>query len=218
MEVQRHDPRVELLKQLGYPFSMIGHTASDEGNSFVDMDFYSALHLCTRHLAELKHREIAFLPVVTDFETNQKNYLFESVRGFKDSVRTLGIQGVIHGCESTTQGSYEAMKALLEEQSGLSAVIAGSEPIYTGIARALLEKGMRVPRDFSVIGFMSPRAAEKYTPMVTTLTLPTFEMGRMGVEFLINQLERQENEPQQVILAPQLTLRQSTARFKKRSQ
>jgi hypothetical protein len=25
MEVQRHDPR-ELLKQLGYPFSLIGHT------------------------------------------------------------------------------------------------------------------------------------------------------------------------------------------------
>ena len=81
MEVQRHDPRVELLKQLGYPFSLIGHTACNEGNSFVDMDFYNAFHLCTRHLAELKHREIAFLPIVNDSETQLQNYLFESVRG-----------------------------------------------------------------------------------------------------------------------------------------
>ena len=215
MEVQRHDPRVELLKQLGYPFSLIGHTACNEGNSFVDMDFYSAFHLCTRHLAELKHREIAFLPIVNDFETQLQNYLYESVRGFEDSVRTMGIQGVIHSCESTTQGGYEAMKALLEDRPKLSAIIAGTEPIYTGVARALLEKGLRVPRDFSVIGFMSPRAAEKYTPMITTLTLPTTEMGRMGVEFLINKLEGQESEPQQVILAPELTVRQSTARYSK---
>jgi DNA-binding LacI/PurR family transcriptional regulator len=215
MEVQRHDPRVELLKELGYPFSLIGHTASNEGNSFVDMDFYGAFHLCIRHLAELKHREIAFLPIVNDYETQLQNYLFESVRGFEDSVRTMGIQGVIHSCESTTQGGYEAMKALLEERPGLSAIIAGTEPIYTGAARALLEKGLRVPMDFSVIGFMSPRAAEKYTPMITTLTLPTTEMGRIGVESLINKLEGQESEPQQVILPPELTVRQSTSQFSK---
>jgi DNA-binding LacI/PurR family transcriptional regulator len=62
---------------------------------------------------------------------------------------------------------------------------------------------------------MSPRAAEKYTPLITTLTLPTTEMGRMGGEFLINKLESQESEPQQVILAPELTVRQSTSRFSK---
>jgi DNA-binding LacI/PurR family transcriptional regulator len=67
-----------------------------------------------------------------------------------------------------------------------------------------------------MIGLMSNRSAEKYTPKVTCLSVPSTEMGRMGAEFLINQLEGQNNEPQQVILTPQLTVHKSTARFKKR--
>jgi len=109
------------------------------------------------------------------------------------------------------------MNILLEKQPGLSAVITGSEPIYSGVTQALLERGMHVPKDFSIIGIMSNRSAEKYTPKVTSLSVPSTEMGRMGAEFLIKKLENQEFEPQQVIFPPQFTARQSTGRFKSRT-
>lgn len=216
MEVLRHDPRVMLMNQLGYPFSLIGHCEKNDGYSFVDMDFYTALHLCVEHLAEFKHREIAFISTIVDFENAQHNYLFESVRGFNDAVSKWGIQGLIHGCVPTVQAGYECMNVLLEKQPGLSAVIAGNEPIYSGVTRALLERGLRIPKDFSIIGMMSNRSAEKYTPKVTSLSIASTEMGRMGAEFLIKKLEGRDFEPQQVILPPQLSARQSTGRFKKR--
>lgn len=215
MEVQVHDPRVTLMKELGYPFSLIGHCKDNEGVSFVDLDFYTALRLGVNHLTRLKHREIAFIPRFEDFANVQHNYIIESVRGFNTTVAEMGIKGTIRGSKPSSRCGYETMMKLLDEQPGLSAVIAGNDPIYTGVIQALSERGLEVPEDFSTIGILSQRLAERYIPKVTTITIPSDQMGRLGTEFLIRNLEGQESEPQQVILAPELTIRQSTARCSK---
>ncbi len=212
MEVLRHDPRVTLMKQLGYPFSLIGHCENNEGVSFVDIDFYAAAQLCVDHLAKYKHREIVYIPPIVDYENAQHSYMIEMVRGFHDAVARWDIHGLIQGCEPTVEAGYERMKVLLENHPGLSAVIAGNESIYSGVTQALLEKGLRIKKDVSVIGLMSNRSAEKYTPKVTSLSIPSTEMGQLGAEFLIKKLEDQNFEPQQVILSPLLTVRQSTGR------
>jgi DNA-binding LacI/PurR family transcriptional regulator len=217
MEVLRHDPRVDLMKNSGYPFSLIGHSESNDGISFVDMDFYTAYRMAVEHLAGLNHQEIGFLPTILDIERPQRNYLFESIRGFRETVQKLGIRGIVHGCDPTIQGGYEAMKDLLENQSCLSAVITGNELIYNGVSQALQEKCLSVPGDFSVIGVISHRSAEKYSPKITNISLPAIEMGRMGTEFLINQLEDPNFKTQQVLLPPELIIRQSTGPFKERS-
>ncbi len=210
MEVLRQDPRVALMQKAGYPFSLIGHCEHNEDINFVDMDFFMAFRLAVQHLASLGHQSIAFLPTVIDIDNAQHNYLLESVRGFRETVRNLAIQGTIHGCHPTGQGGYEVMKALLENQPDITAVIVGNELIYNGASEALRENGMRVPEDFSVIGVISSRSAEKYTPKVTTISMPSVEMGRLGAELLIRQLEDSNSKPRQVILPPEFIVRQST--------
>ena len=210
MEVLRHDRRTELMKQSGYPFSLIGHSERNDGISFVDMDFYAAYCLAVQHLFALNHRAIAFLPPIVDVDHPQQNYLYESMRGFRETVAEFGMEGTIHGCESTIQGGYEAMQELLEKQPEVRAVIVGNELIYSGASQALREKGLSVPKDFSIIGVISSRSADKYTPKITTISLPAMEMGRMGAEFLIHQLEDPHFKTQQVILPPQFIVRQST--------
>ena len=102
------------------------------------------------------------------------------------------------------------MKDLLEKQPEVSAAIVGNELIYNGASQALREKGQLVPRDFSMIGVISSRSAEKYSPKITTISLPAFEMGCMGTEFLINQLEDPNFKTQQMMLPPQFIVREST--------
>ena len=212
MEVMRHDPRVALMKKLGYAFSLIGHGEDNAGINFVDADFYRAMLDCVQHLSQLGHEHIAFITTVADFENAQQNYIYESIRGFRDAAEKHGIQSMIYGCEPTIQNGSEAIQELLKRQPDLSAVIVGNEPIYGGVIQALHKRGLRIPKDFSVIGTMSDRSAEKYTPKVTNISPPTFEMGRLGAESLINLLEGKETEPQQVLLPIQFTIRGSTGR------
>jgi DNA-binding LacI/PurR family transcriptional regulator len=82
----------------------------------------------------------------------------------------------------------------------------------------LQEKGLGIPSDISVIGGVSGRSAEKYTPKLTTISVPSIEMARLGTEFLIRELEDSNSIPQQVILPPDFTIRQSTGPCKVRAE
>jgi LacI family transcriptional regulator len=51
-----------------------------------------------------------------------------------------------------------------------------------GCYEALKERGLKIPRDMSVIGYDDEEVARHLTPQLTTLLLPHREMGRWAVE------------------------------------
>ena len=51
------------------------------------------------------------------------------------------------------------------------------------------EQGMRVPDDVSVTTFSNAYPVEDTIPPLTTIALPTVEMGRAAAELLIEQIE-----------------------------
>lgn len=217
MEVLRQDSRVELMKKSNYPFSLIGRCDENEGFSYVDTDFHEAYRLAVEHLVALDHQEIACLSPLVDLDHIQHHYIFETIHGFREAALNMGVQGTVLGCEPTIQGGHEGMKTLLAQHPGITGVIVANELMYNGVMQALQEQGLSVPEDISVIGVVSSRSAEKYTPQITTISVPAVKMGSLGAEFLIKQLEDPDSEPQQVILPPEFTVRQSTGPRNKRS-
>ena len=73
----------------------------------------------------------------------------------------------------------------------------------------LRDRGLRVPDDIALIGYNdTPLAAEMPMPL-TTVRSPMHEMGRRGVELLIEVLGGRRPESER--LAPELVVRDSTA-------
>lgn len=213
MEIRLHDPRVEMLLKLGYPFSMIGHCQHNHSISFVDFDFDQALRLGVQHLADLGHRYIALLnysPVA--FELGYGPAV-RSLEGFQAAVEAGGLQGVARVCEATPEKGYETMQTLLDGYPSISAALINNNVIYFGVAQALMERGLRVPEDFSIVAITSPRMAGMTTPALTSVDIPAAEMGRIGAEMLIRRLEGEEEQPTQLILSPELTVRQSSGLY-----
>ena len=58
MEVQLDDPRVDVLRETGTPFALIGRTTELEGLSHVDIDFDTTVQDAIGHLYDLGHREL----------------------------------------------------------------------------------------------------------------------------------------------------------------
>jgi DNA-binding LacI/PurR family transcriptional regulator len=69
---------------------------------------------------------------------------------------------------------------------------------------------LRIPEDFSIVAITSRRMAEMTTPTLTSVEMPVAEMGRIGTELLIGQLEGETHQPTQLILPAELTVRQSS--------
>ena len=54
MEVHEHDARIDMLRQIEFPFSMIGRSANMDGLDYVDIDFSQTVRDAVDHLVELE--------------------------------------------------------------------------------------------------------------------------------------------------------------------
>ena len=66
MEVLLRDDRVELLKQEGFPFVMVGRIENSTGLNYIDMDINSAIEICCQTFFDRGHRSIAYLHMDDD--------------------------------------------------------------------------------------------------------------------------------------------------------
>src|SRR3954464_1042420 len=61
MEVRLQDPRIEVLRNAGLAFAMIGRTAEPGGVDFADTNFDQCAQVAVDHLAGLGHRHLGFV-------------------------------------------------------------------------------------------------------------------------------------------------------------
>ena len=211
MEVHLNDERINLLRKIGFPFSMIGRCANNDGLSYVDIDFEQTMREAVDCLAGLGHKHIAFL--------NQSQSAFDTGYGptvrsdieFPKSIQAAGVEGISRFCRPAPQAGYEAFNKLLARCPGLTALITMNERAVAGVMQAIADRGWRIPDDFSLIVIgSSARMAEMITPPLTTSDIATAELSRLGVELLIQQLETEESEPLQELIPCQLVIRGST--------
>jgi DNA-binding LacI/PurR family transcriptional regulator len=216
MEIALHDVRVESLVERNYPFVMIGHCADNSGISFVDLDFDYALHSAVKYLVELGHRQIALINNASSLYEMGMGYVVRAKQAFYEAMGGYGLAGVDRFCEPNEQAGYEVTTALLAAESSLTALIITNEWIAGGVIRALTDLALKVPEDVSLCAVVSPHLAEMTTPTLTAIDFPFAEMGRLAANMLINKLEGKEQEPSQLLLKPDLTVRRSTGRSHKR--
>jgi DNA-binding LacI/PurR family transcriptional regulator len=100
-------------------------------------------------------------------------------------------------------------KRLLEEKKHPTAVVASSDLVAVGALKAFLSSGVRVPEDISIVGFDDILLASYVHPSLTTVRQPKYEMGRTGVEFLLQFLQGKKDCPPLTLIEPVLVERDS---------
>ena len=212
MEVHLHDARVNLLREIQFPFSIIGRCADTGDFGYIDIDFDQAVRDAVTYLAELGHTQIAFL--------NQSQTVFDAGYGpavrthasFEQAVASAHLTGVARCCPATPQGGVAAFDELLAVCPDLSALVTINERAIPGVMQAVAARGWRVPADISLVSIAtSARLAEMTTPPLTTMEPPSAQLGRQGVELLIRQLELAQHEAPQMLLPCRLIVRGSSA-------
>lgn len=211
MEVSLHDPRVVMLRERGIPFTMIGHSADNTGLSYVDLDFPQAIEAAVAHLFDLGHRQIALVDRSTEERGLGYGPSVRSRAGLRESMASRGLSGLHFPCAATSEDGARVARELLTAHPNTTAIISLNTEALGGIYSAVREHGMTIPADFSIVAITSPRTAEFMVPQLTSVDFPAALMGRMGVEFLVRQLEGGENtEVEQCLLEPTITVRQSS--------
>jgi LacI family transcriptional regulator len=89
------------------------------------------------------------------------------------------------------------------------AIVTGNDNIAIGLYRAIEEKGYAIPRDVAVASFNDISVAQFMNPPLTTIRLPSEEIGETAVELLLERVAGRELA-KRINLASQIVWRQST--------
>ncbi|MEN3282138.1 MAG: LacI family transcriptional regulator [Solirubrobacteraceae bacterium] len=172
----------------------------------VRTDSARGIELAVEHLAALGHRRIAFAGAQPSTVAGR-----ERLRGFDAAVAALGLDRDPRlRCEGdfSQAGGHAAAGRLLALDPRPSAIVAVSDLVAAGVCTAMVERGLRVPRDLSVTGFDDLEVARLLSPPLTTVRQDPNALGAMAADVVRALVDGAHAES--ALLAPVLTVRGST--------
>jgi LacI family transcriptional regulator len=166
-----------------------------------------------RHLAELGHRQIAFIKGQTfSSDTEVRWDAIRTVARQLDIPVLSALTQQMEGESASPEVGYEAAVRLLKTRQPFTALFAFNDVCAIGAIRAFREAGMQVPEDVSVVGFDDIYEAAYHIPALTTIKQPLRRMGMLAAETLVNRICQSDNAcPPFVQVEPEMVVRESTA-------
>lgn len=194
----QHDslPRVLLYRQ--------GRFRSHPG---VFVDFEESWLTAMRRLRERGHRQVALV--------YRPNYGEIACKKLSSNFHKKVAEN-----EMSIDICLESKEDLLAQVGkGVTAFLCESDEIAVNCCDRLLEAGLRIPDQISVVGFRDTPAARYYRPALSTLQVPSREIGARAVRQLIGLVqagddeEREALQKQKVFLPAKWIERQSSGKL-----
>lgn len=199
-----NDTNVKYLKEVGFPFVIIGRPEESEGILWVDNDNFKATYDLVNDLIKKGHKDIAFIGAKEEWNVTK-----DRVNGFKVACEINGVKinknHLIIGKEFTEQEGTNSTDMLLKNKVP-TAIIAEDDILAFGVLKTLKENKLN---NISVIGFNNTHLAEFQDPPLASVDINASELGFYASKLLIDSLENKELELNHYIVDTKLIKRES---------
>lgn len=167
---------------------------------------------CTQHLLALGHRRFAVLSGGMGHNDRAR----DRVAGVRDALTSHRIELPPERVLETgfsLHGGREGLRALWKQcgKDGFTALVCGNDLIALGALIECAAQGVRVPESLSVVGFDDIELSAEFSPALTTVHVPSADIGRIAAERLLARLDGRR-VPRTREIEVELMVRGSTAR------
>ncbi len=186
---QHEDPAIDWLRARNLPYVLINRRRAGDIDPWIGPDDFGTGFLGGQHLVSLGHRRIAFLMGRSEIGNMR---LREA--GFRDALKQADIPvSEMLICRDLTdrQSGYDCARTLFAKPSSQrpTALFAVHSVPLDGATSALQRVGLKVPDDFSLVGYSVSEKTE-----LTSVCIPADEMARAATMYLLNRLDGAETE------------------------
>ncbi len=195
----------------GLPIVLVNRRLEDGALASATVDDHEGARLAVEHLAALGHTAIAHVGGPQEVSTGHSRY-----EGFVDAMGQAGLEVddalVRFGRAFTEREGERLCHELLESGARPTAIVAGNDLMALGCYDVFAASGIDCPGEISVVGFNDMPFSERFSPPLSTIRIPHYEIGSRAAELLLDQLQQPDSaERPQVVLTPQLVVRSSSA-------
>jgi len=177
----------------------------------IEIEELVASYNATKHLLGLGHKKIAYLT-----GPPAAPWAHERFEGYRRALREAGIEvddKLVFAAGNTIEEGANAALKMIGEGCHPTAIQAVSDFVAIGCAETLLQQGIKIPEDISLVGFGNILTAEYYRVPLTTVSQPKYRLGTTAMETMIKLIHGEKIQLKR--LAAEFVERKSTAAPKK---
>ncbi len=208
------DPRLYILPFVSHriPIVQTGYAVPEFRIDAVGENAEHTGRLAGEHLARSGYERIAVVG------STENPFTRGRMEGFCSAVREFGMTAEsikVVDTDLTVAGGHAAGRALLSGKPLPDAVFALNDVTAIGVLMAARELGIDVPGRFGVIGVDGIQLGTLVEPRLSTVALPTLEIGRKLFELLHDRVSgAYDGEARGIHVEGRLCARQSTIALK----
>ncbi len=208
-------PPLLALAESGVPIVQIDRTSPGLIAPAVVVDNEQAAYRAVSYLIGLGHRRIACLLGIEAISTQA-----ERLKGWQRALRDAGLPVAedlivradprFYGTLPDAAGSVslikpgpehekmpsvaEALQDLLDRPGRPSAIFVLTNQLALGALYGLRARGLRFPEDISIVSFDDPDWAPLFSPPLSTLRQPAYQLGQVAADLLLRMINHEPVE------------------------
>ncbi|MCW3467508.1 LacI family DNA-binding transcriptional regulator [Chitinophaga nivalis] len=204
------DKEIELLKTTGKPVVLMDRYFPHVSSHYVVVDNFQGTYDATSHLIQQGYRKIGIVTITSD-QIQMKDRMDGYMAALKD--HRIPFQKTLVKklpFELDREHFTTEIKHFLTTVKGLDAVFFATN--YLGICgiESLRSLGWQIGKKIGVISFDDHDLFRLHSPAITCVAQPIPAIGKNIINLLMQELNQPSTSPQQIVLAPELIIREST--------
>jgi LacI family repressor for deo operon, udp, cdd, tsx, nupC, and nupG len=203
-----------IAQQKGVPMLLVGHPVPEEELHTIVPDGRSGAVQAVNHLIELGHKKIAMIIGEPKYDPTTA----DRIEGYHFALSKANIPETKEYISQADFGKPEtavaATNKLLDLPDPPTAIFCASDSLAYRAYKTIKEKGLKIPKDISVVGFddiSAPEYAELPLPELTTVRVDRVEMGKKSVVILFDIIQNPGKTAYRYSLPVQLAVKKSTS-------
>lgn len=199
---------LERVKNRGIPVVMFDRILPDFLCNKVIVNEYEGAFRAVEHLIKKNCKRIAHLagPVNASVSINRMN-------GYLDALGHYGLpveKELIYRCNSFEEDALEAVKELICLDPLPDGIFFINDLSAITAIKYLRKNGVSVPETIKVAGFNDDPVSSMVEPSLTTVMQPGYEVGKLAMGMLVEEINEPTSEFKNIQLRTQLIVRDSS--------
>ena len=197
------------LEAAGIPLCLINRYAPTVSADLLAVEREQGTYDAAAHLLGLGHTRIGCITGIPNAAIDP-----DRVDGFRRALADHRVdidEDLVRATHLSAEGGHRAAIELLARANRPTAILARTDRLAIGAMRAAWELSLDIPHELSIIGYDDEPDARFMRPALTTIRQPQYEMGTRAAALLFERIDNPSLPQRQVIVQPQLIVRETTA-------
>ncbi|RFS19847.1 LacI family transcriptional regulator [Chitinophaga silvatica] len=206
------DKEIELLGEAGKPIVLMDRYFPHLESHYVVLDNFKGAYDATTHLIEQGYKKIAIVTIASD-QTQMKDRLNGFTAALKDHKIPFNKSLVKRlPFDLDRENFIQEIKSFLLSVKDIDAVFFATN--YLGISgiESIRALNWKIGKEIGVVGFDDHDLFRLHSPSITCVSQPLQAIGENIVDILMKELNRPGTPLTQIVLEPELVVRDSSKR------